>query len=116
MNEDDRYEERATNRRETLGAEYVERALPNRTRFNEVFQRFITRHGRSKTWPDATSPRHTRNFVTVALLAGRHIDELPLRLEAALRNNVLQAEIKALLPSLGDILRCPGGQRRVPPR
>lgn len=52
VNEDDRYEERATNRRETLGAEYVERALPNRTRFNEVFQRFITRHGRSKTWPE----------------------------------------------------------------
>jgi 3-oxoadipate enol-lactonase/4-carboxymuconolactone decarboxylase len=98
LNERGRFEAGLSVRRPVLGAEYVDRALGNRTAFNAEFQDLVTRYCWGEVWTRPGLPRHTRSLLTIAMtLALNRSDELRLHIRAARNNGVTRDEIKETL-------------------
>lgn len=98
MDERDRYAAGMQVRRAVLGDAYVDRALANRTAFNEEFQDLVTRYAWGEAWTRPGLPRHTRSLLTVAMLVAlNRPDELRLHLRGAVHNGVTREEIKEML-------------------
>lgn len=98
MDERDRYAAGMQVRRAVLGDAYVDRALANRTAFNEEFQDLVTRYAWGEAWTRPGLPRHTRSLLTLAMLVAlNRPDELRLHLRGAANNGVTREEIKEML-------------------
>src|SRR5919107_5017247 len=85
-------------RREVLGGEHVDAAVERTTEFTAAFQDFITRYAWGEIWTRPGLDRKTRSCITLtALVALGHLEELKLHVRAALRNGLVQDEIKEVL-------------------
>lgn len=85
-------------RREVLGDNDVDRAIECTIEFTADFQDFTTRYAWGEIWTRPGLDRKTRSCITLtALVALGHLEELKLRVRAALRNGLTQDEIKEVL-------------------
>ncbi len=95
---DDRYEAGMAVRRAVLGDAHVDRAISNRSPFNEEFQELITRYAWGEIWTRPGLDRKTRSAITLALMiALTHWDEFALHVRAALNNGLSTDEIKEVI-------------------
>ena len=110
MNERARFEAGLSVRRPVLGAEYVDRALANRSAFSAEFQDMITRYCWGEVWTRPGLPRHTRSLLTIAMtLALNRMDEMRLHIRAARNNGVSRDEIKETLMQAAIYCGVPAG-------
>ena len=92
------YEKGLENRKRTLGAEYVEKAIEGATDFTRDFQQMMTEYCWGACWGrDALTPRD-RSLIVLAILGalGRP-EEFALHFRGALRNGCTEEELKDLL-------------------
>jgi len=98
MDDSQRYDSGMKVRRAVLGDAHVDRALGQRTGFNEEFQALITRYAWGEIWTRPGLPRHTRSLITLAMMVAlNRTDEFRLHVRAAANNGVTRDEIKEVL-------------------
>jgi len=99
MSPDDHLYERGMRvRREVLGDDYVDAALERATGFTTDFQDLITRYAWGEIWSRPGLDRRTRSCITLmALMALGRLEELELHVRAALRNGLMEDEIKEVI-------------------
>ena len=98
MDERKRYDEGMKARRAVLGDAHVDRALKNRTKFNEPFQELITRYAWGEIWNRPGLPKKTRSLLTLAMLVAlNRSDEFRMHVKAALSIGVSHDEIQEVL-------------------
>jgi 4-carboxymuconolactone decarboxylase len=98
MDERKRYDEGMKTRRSVLGDAHVDRALKNRTKFNEPFQDLITRYAWGEIWNRPGLPKKTRSLLTLSMLVALNRgEEFRLHVKAALSIGVSRDEIQELL-------------------
>jgi 4-carboxymuconolactone decarboxylase len=98
MDEQKRYENGLTVRREVLGDRHVDRAQANLNDFSEDFQSLITRYAWGEIWTRPGLPRHTRSLMTICMMVAlNREEELKLHLRAASNNGVTREEIREAL-------------------
>jgi 3-oxoadipate enol-lactonase/4-carboxymuconolactone decarboxylase len=86
------------NRKEVLGAAYVDRSLASAGAFAMPWQDFITRYAWGEVWGDDTLPWKTRSMIVLSItLALGKEEEFKLHLRPALNNGVTLDELRALL-------------------
>ena len=92
------FDEGMKNRREVLGAEYVDRSINNANDFTMAFQHITTEWCWGYGWGDDTLPRKTRSMLNLAMLTALHCSaEIKLHVRGAINNGVSVKEIKAIL-------------------
>jgi 4-carboxymuconolactone decarboxylase len=92
------FDEGLKNRREVLGAEYVDRSISNANDFTMAFQHITTEWCWGYGWGDDTLPRKTRSMLNLAMLTALHCSaEIKLHVRGAINNGVNVEEIKAIL-------------------
>jgi 4-carboxymuconolactone decarboxylase len=92
------FDEGMKNRREVLGAEYVDRSISNANDFTMAFQHITTEWCWGYGWGDDTLPRKTRSMLNLAMLTALHCSaEIKLHVRGAINNGVSVEEIKAIL-------------------
>jgi 4-carboxymuconolactone decarboxylase len=92
------FDEGLKNRREVLGAEYVDRSISNANDFTMAFQHITTEWCWGYGWGDDTLPRKTRSMLNLAMLTALHCSaEIKLHVRGAINNGVTVEEIKAIL-------------------
>jgi 4-carboxymuconolactone decarboxylase len=98
MDERKRYDEGMKTRRSVLGGAHVDRALKNRTKFNEPFQDLITRYAWGEIWSRPGLPKKTRSLMTLSMLVAlNRVEEFRMHVRAALSIGVSRDEIQELL-------------------
>jgi 4-carboxymuconolactone decarboxylase len=98
MDERKRYDEGMKTRRSVLGDAHVDRALKNRTKFNEPFQDLITRYAWGEIWNRPGLPKKTRSLLTLSMLVALNRgEEFRMHVKAALSIGVSRDEIQELL-------------------
>lgn len=98
MDEQKRYQDGLSVRREVLGNAHVDRALEQVDDFNRDFQDLITRYAWGEIWSRPGLPKHTRSVLTLGLMVAlNRMDEFRMHVRAAVRNGVTRAEIKEVL-------------------
>jgi 4-carboxymuconolactone decarboxylase len=98
MDERKRYDEGMKTRRSVLGDAHVDRALKNRTKFNEPLQDLITRYAWGEIWNRPGLPKKTRSLLTLSMLVALNRgEEFRLHVKAALSIGVSRDEIQELL-------------------
>jgi 4-carboxymuconolactone decarboxylase len=92
------FDEGLKNRREVLGAEYVDRSISNANDFTMAFKHITTEWCWGYGWGDDTLPRKTRSMLNLAMLTALHCSaEIKLHVRGAINNGVTVEEIKAIL-------------------
>jgi 3-oxoadipate enol-lactonase/4-carboxymuconolactone decarboxylase len=110
LNERARFEAGLAVRRPVLGAEYVDRALANRSALSAEFQDLVTRYCWGEIWTRPGLPRHTRSLLTIAMtLALNRTDEMRLHMRAARNNGVTRDEIEEVLMQAAIYCGVPAG-------
>ena len=98
MDERKRYDQGMKTRRSVLGDAHVDRALKNRTKFNEPFQDLITRYAWGEIWSRPGLPKKTRSLMTLSMLVALNRGkEFRVHVKAALSIGVSRDEIQELL-------------------
>ncbi|MBI1385520.1 MAG: 4-carboxymuconolactone decarboxylase [Rhizobiales bacterium] len=94
----DRFEKGLAQRKATLGAEYVERAMAGATEFNRPFQEMMTEWCWGFGWGDETLPPKTRSMLNLVMIAAlNRMEEWELHLKGAINNGVSREEIRACI-------------------
>lgn len=89
-------------RRDVLGDAHVDRTIERTTPFTADFQELINRYAWSEIWSRPGLDRRTRSSITLtALVALGREHELPMHVEAALRNGLTREEIAEVLLHCG---------------
>ena len=111
---DDRHEAGMEVRRAVLGDAHVDRATADTTDFTREFQDLITRYAWGEIWTRPGLDRRTRSCITLtALVANGRLEELAMHVRAARRNGLSRGRDQGGPPAVRDLLRRPGGQRRL---
>ena len=77
-------------RRKVLGDEWVDRAIANRTAFNEEFQELITRYAWDEIWNRPGLPHKARRMIVIGqMVALGRWEEFALHVRAALQSGDL---------------------------
>ena len=93
---------RNANRREVLGADYVDASLARADDFNAAFQQMTTEIAWGMCWTRPGIDRKTRSMINLTMLSALNRGaELRLHLKAALTNGVTRDEIKEILMQVG---------------
>lgn len=88
-------------RKNTLGAEYVERSLANATDFSKDFQVFITEYCWGAAWADPTLPAKTRSMLNLTMIAAlNRMHEWELHFRGAMRNGITIKELQAIITQI----------------
>lgn len=83
------------NRREVLGAEYVDAAIAGADDFNRPLQELVTQYCWGDVWGRPGLDRKTRSLLNLAMLTAlNRPHELKLHVRGALRNGVSKEEIR----------------------
>jgi 4-carboxymuconolactone decarboxylase len=86
------------NRREVLGAEYVDNALKNADAFSQPLQELVTEYCWGAVWGRPGLPKKIRSMLNLAMLTALgKSHELKLHVRGALRNGVTREEISEVL-------------------
>jgi 3-oxoadipate enol-lactonase len=96
--EDPAFDKGLRRRREVLGDAWVDRALANRTPFNEELQSLITRFAWNEIWTRPGLPDETRRLLVLAFtIALGRWEEFDLHFRAALEHGVPVDTLKEVL-------------------
>src|SRR5271155_5176181 len=92
------YEKGLKNRREVLGAEYVDKAIAGADDFNRPLQELVTEYCWGAVWDRPGLDRRTRSMINLAMLTAlNRPHELKLHVRGALNNGVSRDEIAEIL-------------------
>jgi 4-carboxymuconolactone decarboxylase len=92
------FEKGLKNRREVLGAEYVDKAIKSASPFARPMQELVTEYCWGKIWDRPGLDRRTRSIINLAMLTAlNRPHELKLHVRGALNNGVTQDEIAEVL-------------------
>jgi 4-carboxymuconolactone decarboxylase len=96
------YDKGLANRREVLGAEYVDNAIKNADDFNRPLQEFVTEYCWGAIWGRPGLPKKTRSMLNLAMLSIlNRPHEFKLHVKGALKNGVTREEIVEILLQVG---------------
>jgi len=97
-------------RKETLGAEFVERSLATATDFNRPMQELVTEYCWGAVWGRDELPRKIRSMLNLAMISVlNRPHELRMHLRGALRNGVSREEIREILMQVAIYGGVPAG-------
>lgn len=86
------------NRREVLGAEYVDAAINNADSFNAEFQALVTQYCWGEIWSREGLTRRERSLINLAMISAlNRPHELKLHVKGALTNGLTHDDIKEVL-------------------
>jgi 4-carboxymuconolactone decarboxylase len=92
------YERGLKNRREVLGAEYVDNAIATADDFSRPLQELVTEYCWGAVWDRPGLDRKTRSIINLAMLSAlNRPHELKLHIKGALNNGLSKAEIGEVL-------------------
>ncbi|MGC1577778.1 MAG: carboxymuconolactone decarboxylase family protein [Beijerinckiaceae bacterium] len=92
------YEKGLKNRREVLGAEYVDNAIASADDFSRPLQELVTEYCWGAVWDRPGLDRKTRSIINLAMLTAlNRPHELKLHIKGALNNGLSKAEIGEVL-------------------
>ena len=92
------YEKGLKNRREVLGAEYVDKAIASADDFNRPFQELVTEYCWGAAWGSEGLSRKTRSMLNIAMISIlNRPHELKLHVKGAMTNGVTKDEIREVL-------------------
>jgi 4-carboxymuconolactone decarboxylase len=112
MDDQTRFEEGMTTRREVLGNDHVDRAIANTTQFTAPFQDFITRYAWGEIWSRPGLSRAERSMITLTALAVlRQDEELAMHVRAALANGLSPSQIQEVLLQVAVYAGVPAANR-----
>jgi 4-carboxymuconolactone decarboxylase len=98
MDEQERYQQGMSVRREVLGDSHVDRSLDQLSDFNRDFQDLITRYAWGEIWTRPGLDRKVRSLLTLAMLVAlNRTDEFRMHVRAAVQNGVTREEMKEVL-------------------
>lgn len=93
MNQD-LFDQGLRNRREVLGAEYVDASLRNADEFTRPMQELVTQYCWGDVWARPGLDRRTRSFLNLAMLTAlNRPHEIKLHVRGAINNGLTKAEI-----------------------
>lgn len=97
-------------RRNTLGAEYVDRNLAAADDFNRPFQEMMTEWCWGFGWGDDAIPVRTRSLMNLTMIAalGR-MHEWELHFNGAINNGVTREELRAAIHAIAIYCGVPAG-------
>ncbi len=94
----ERFDKGMANRKEVLGAEYVEKSLAGAAPFAREFQELLTEYCWGAVWGDETLDKKTRSIINVSMIAAlNRMHEWELHFKGALKNGVSRDELKAII-------------------
>ncbi len=104
------YDKGLQNRREVLGAEYVDRAIDGADSFNAEFQRILTAYCWGEIWSGEGIDRKQRSLNNLCMTAatGRG-HEFELHFRGAIRNGVSLAALRDTLMQIAIYCGMPAG-------
>jgi 4-carboxymuconolactone decarboxylase len=112
MDDDTRYDQGMTTRREVLGNDHVDRAIANTTPFTAPFQDLITRYAWGEIWSRPGLSRAERSMITLTALAVlRQDEELAMHVRAALVNGLSPSQIQEVLLQVAVYAGVPAANR-----
>ena len=92
------FDKRLANRREVLGAEYVDNALKNADAFSQPLQELVTEYCWGAVWGRPGLPKKIRSMLNLAMLTALgKSHEFKLHVRGALRNGLTREEISEVL-------------------
>jgi 4-carboxymuconolactone decarboxylase len=92
------YERGLKNRREVLGAEYVDNVIATADDFSRPLQELVTEYCWGAVWDRPGLDRKTRSIINLAMLTAlNRPHELKLHIKGALKNGLSKAEIGEVL-------------------
>jgi 4-carboxymuconolactone decarboxylase len=99
---DDNFEIGVAKRKETLGAEYVEKSLNNADAFMRPFQEAMTAWCWGFGWGDEAIDAKTRSMMNLTMIGALgKMHEWELHCRGAIGNGVSVAEIRAIIHVIG---------------
>lgn len=102
MNHDEKMEYGRQVRAEVLGADYVNRGGPNRTKFQQAFRDFTEENCWGSVWVRPGLPRKTRSMLNLAMLSVMaRWTEFEVHVRGALNNGVDEDEIIEIVLQAG---------------
>ena len=82
-------------RRKVLGGAHVDKALDQKTSFDEPFQNLITESAWRTVWANDTISLRERSMITLALLAATgNFDEIPMHIRATANTGASKEDIR----------------------
>lgn len=97
-------------RKETLGAEYVEKNIAKADEFNRPFQEAMTEWCWGFGWGDETIDAKTRSMMNLSMIAALgKMEEWELHLKGAINNGVSVEEIRAIIHAIAIYCGVPQG-------
>ncbi len=95
------FEKGLRERKDVLGAEYVEQALANADDFNRRFQELVTEYCWGLAWGDKTLDRKTRSILNLGMIAAlNRMHEWELHFRGAIKNGVGRDELRSVLTQI----------------
>jgi 4-carboxymuconolactone decarboxylase len=102
MNHDEKMNLGRTIRGEVLGSDYVNKAGPNRTKFQQAFRDYTEEHCWAAVWTRPGLERKTRSMLNLAMLAVMaRWAEFEVHVRGALNNGVSEDEIIEIVLQTG---------------
>ena len=99
---DNMFETGLAKRKETLGAEYVEKVFENADDFNRPFQEAMTAWCWGFGWGDDVLEPKTRSMMNLAMIGALgKMTEWEIHLKGAIKNGVKQEEVRAIIHVIG---------------
>ena len=100
-------------RKETLGADYVDKVIAGADDFSRPFQEAMTAWCWGFGWGDDAIPAKTRSMINLPMLAAlNRMEEFELHFRGAIRNGVSREELRALLHVIAIYCGVPAACRR----
>ncbi|MCB1426568.1 MAG: carboxymuconolactone decarboxylase family protein [Brucellaceae bacterium] len=97
-------------RKGTLGADYVDKAMANADAFSRPFQEAMTAWCWGFGWGDDVIPARTRSMMNLAMLGALgKMNEWEIHCRGALNNGVTKEEIRAIVHVIGIYCGVPQG-------
>lgn len=94
----ERFEKGLKERKDVLGAEYVENTLDSADDFNREFQEVVTEYCWGLGWGDKTLDRKTRSIINLAMIAAlNRMHEWELHFRGAIKNGLTREELRSIL-------------------
>jgi 4-carboxymuconolactone decarboxylase len=106
----DQYEAGLRERKDVLGAEYVDKVLAAADSFNREFQRMVTEYCWGGTWGKGVLSRRDRSLLNLVILSAlNRPHEFKIHMRGALTNGVSLDEIRETLHVVAVYAGIPAG-------
>jgi 4-carboxymuconolactone decarboxylase len=91
----DKFNNGMLTRRKVLGDKHVDKALKQKTNFDEPFQNLITESAWGTVWANEAISLRERSMITLALLAATgNFDEIPMHIKATANTGASKEDIR----------------------